>query len=142
MKLGQVYFRRGEWLNAETEFETLAYDIPASPLAEAALFLAGQAALKTMNTDKGAGPLRRGCETQRVLKLYARQQQAILKTSGHETDAIILYNDILDAKPDAELKFAALGGKADIYFLLGIKDPKYFDQAIATYNELATRFPM
>ena len=139
MKLGQVYFRRGEWLNAETQFERLEHDIPASPLAEAALFLAGQAALKTMNTDKALDNFGKVVKRNGPLKLYARQQQAIIKSSGDEEDAIKLYDDILGAKPDAELKYAALGGKADLCFLLGIKDPKYFDQAIATYNELATQ---
>ena len=137
MKLGQVYFRRGEWLNAETQFERLEHEIPTSPLAEAALFLAGQAALKTMNTDKALDNFNKVVKRNGPLKLYARQQQAIIDSSEHEEDAIKLYDEILGSKPDAELKFASLGGKADLCFLLGIKDPKYFDQAIATYNDLA-----
>lgn len=140
MKLGQVYFRRGEWLNAETQFERLEHDIPASPLAEAALFLAGQAALKTMNTARALDNFDKVVKRNGPLKLYARQQQAIIESSGSEkdaVDAITLYDDILASKPDQELKFAALGGKADLCFLLGIKDPKYFDQAIAAYDELA-----
>ena len=140
MKLGQVYFRRGEWLNAETQFETLEEKIPASPLAEAALFLAGQAALKTMNTDKARSNFDKVGKGNGPLKLYARQQEAIIDSSGSETDeidAIKLYDYILASKPDPDLKFAALGGKADLCFLLGIKDQKYFDQAIETYGELA-----
>jgi len=50
-----------------------------------------------------------------------------------------LYDDILGAKPDADLKFAALCGKGQNYFLLGGDDPKYFDQAIAAYTELASQ---
>lgn len=140
MKLGQVYFRRGEWLNAETQFETLEEKIPASPLAEAALFLAGQAALKTMNTDKARANFDKVGKGNGPLKLYARQQEAIIDSSGSEADeidAIKLYDYILASKPDPELKFASLGGKADLCFLLGIKDAKYFDQAIETYGELA-----
>lgn len=141
MKLGQVYFRRGEWLNAETQFETLEEKIPESPLAEAALFLAGQAALKTMNTGKALANFDKVGNGNGPLKLYARQQEAIIDSSSNderdEKDAISLYNIILNSKPDPDLKFAALGGKADLCFLLGIKDPKYFDQAIATYSELA-----
>ena len=140
MKLGQVYFRRGEWLNAETQFERLEHDTPTSPLAEAALFLAGQAALKTMNTQKALDNFDKVVKRNGPLKLYARQQQAIITAAPDQASRMRsgLYDDILGAKPDAELKFASLEGKADLYFLLGIKDPKYFDQAIATYNELAT----
>ena len=114
MKLGQVYFRRGEWLNAETQFERLEHDLPASPMAEAALFLAGQSALKTMNTDKALDNFGKVVKLIGPLQLYARQQQAIITSSSNEGDAIKLYDDILGAKPDAELKFASLGGQGGI----------------------------
>ena len=137
MKLGQVYFRRGEWTHAEEQFETLNDKKPDSPLAEAALFLAGQAALKTMNTDKALANFDKVGKGNGPLKLYARQQQAIIESSGHEADAIRLYDYILAARPDPDLKYASLAGKADLCFLLGIKDPKYYGEAIATYDELA-----
>lgn len=138
MKLGQVYFRREDFLNAQTQFELLAHELPNSPYAESALFLAGQSALKTMNTDSALDLFQEVVNRNGPLKLYARQQQAILKSRlGSEQQAITLYDNILDAKPDADLKFAALCGKGYDYFLLGVKDVKYFEQAVATFNELA-----
>lgn len=140
MKLGQVYFRRSDFPNAGTQFETLARQMPASPFAEAALFMAGQAALQMMNTDRALELFDQVAKLNGPLKLYARQQQAILKTRmGPEQDAIKLYDVILDGKPDAELRFAAFCGKGDNYLLMGARDPKYFDQAIAAYNELAAQ---
>ncbi len=44
MKLDQIYFRQGHFPEAATQFETLASETPDSPLAETALFLAGQSA--------------------------------------------------------------------------------------------------
>ncbi|MGB8352871.1 MAG: tetratricopeptide repeat protein [Chthoniobacteraceae bacterium] len=144
MKLGQVYFRMPDYPRAETEFDLLAHKIPDSPLAETALFLAGQSALKMMNTDRALELFQEVAKLPNgSLKLYARQQQAIVYTRLHtkqgEQDAISMYDDILAGGPDADLRFAALCGKGDNYFLLGGDDPKYFDQAIAAYNELATQ---
>ena len=117
MKLGQVYFRREDFANAQTQFETLAQDNPADPLADQALILAGQSSVSAMSTGgvqhaltlfsqvaKGTGPL----------KLYARQEQALLEVrQGHPKDAVIIYDDILRSNPDTQLRLAALCGKAD-----------------------------
>ncbi|HEX4085015.1 MAG TPA: tetratricopeptide repeat protein [Chthoniobacteraceae bacterium] len=117
MKLGQVYFQREDFANAETQFETLAQENPSDPLADKALILAGQSSVKSMSPDgtkhamdlfdrvvQGSGPLR----------LYARQEQALVEAGrGHEKDAAIIYDDILRSNPDAPLRLAALCGKAD-----------------------------
>jgi len=144
MKLGQVYFRIPDYPHAETEFDYLAHKIPDSPLAEAALFLAGQSAVKMMNTDRAIELFEEVAKLpDGTLKLYARQQQAILYSRLHtkqgEQDAIRVYDDILGAKPDVDLRLAALSGKGDNLFLLGGEDPKYFEQAITTYTQLATQ---
>jgi len=144
MKLGQVYFRTQDFPRAETEFDLLAHKIPDSSMAETALFLAGQSALKMMNTDRAIELFEEVAKLPNgSLKLYARQQQAILYTRLHskqgEQDAIRVYDDILGGRPDADLRFAALCGKGDNYFLLGGDDPRYFDQAIAAYSELASQ---
>jgi len=140
MKLGQVFFRRPDFPAAETQFELLARDMPASPFAEAALFLAAQSSLQMMNTDHAVELFEQIAKLNGPLKLYARQQEAILKGRlGSEQDAIFLYDSILDAKPDTDLKFAALCGKGDNTFLLGGKDAKFFDKAIMVYNDLANQ---
>jgi tetratricopeptide (TPR) repeat protein len=140
MKLGQVWFHREDYPDAQTQFETLAHEIPGSPFAEAALYLAAQSALKTMNTERALELFEEVKKFNGPLKNYALQQQAILKSRlGSNKEAIILYDNILAAKPDGELKFAALCGRGDNYFLLGGADAKNFDQALAAFNELATQ---
>lgn len=142
MKLGQVYFRNNDFPNAETQLATLARESPRSAYAESALFLAGQAAMKTRNT----GSLQRALDLfdevakkDGPLKLPARQQQAIIETGlGKEHAAIALYDIILMATPgpETELRHAALCGKADNLLALGTKEPGQIDAAIAIYDEL------
>lgn len=143
MKLGQVYFRTGDFANAETQFATLAKESPASLYTGNALFLAGQSAMKTINPDainralgyfdqlvKGDGPL----------KLYARQQQAIVQSSqGHEAEAIKLYEIILAAQPppEPELRYAVLCAKGNSLTILGRTEPKNLEAALEVYDELA-----
>jgi TolA-binding protein len=117
MKLGEVYFRREDFANSGTQFETLAEESPADPLADKALILAGESSIAAMSpvgvvhaldlfdrVANGAGPL----------KLYARQEQALLKArTGQDKQAVIIYDDILRSNPDTPLRLAALCGKAD-----------------------------
>jgi tetratricopeptide (TPR) repeat protein len=117
MKLGELYFRAEDFANAQTQFETLAQESPSDPLADKALILAGQSAVRGMSSGgikhaldlfdlvaKGTGPLR----------LYARQEQALLKArQGLDAEAVIIYDDILRSNPDTPLRLAALCGKAD-----------------------------
>ncbi len=49
LKLGEVYFRQNDFPNAQTQFELVAEQQPDSPLVETALFLAGEAARKSLN---------------------------------------------------------------------------------------------
>jgi tetratricopeptide (TPR) repeat protein len=154
MKMGEVYFRREDFANAETQFETLAQESPADPLADKALILAGQSAVRSMGggidhaldlfdrVAKGTGPL----------KLYARQEQALLETRrGNDKGAIVIYDDILRSNPDTELRFAALCGKADCLVSTGTDAPASlapspapsatgtdnFTAALALYDQVA-----
>ena len=117
MKLGQVYFRREDFANAQTQFENLAQENPSDPLTDKALILAGESSVRGMSSSgidhalalfdqvaKGTGPLR----------LYARQEQALLEARmGHDKEAVIIYDNILRSNPDDSLRLAALCGKAD-----------------------------
>jgi len=117
MKLGQVYFRRDDYANAQTQFETLAAESPSDPLADKALILAGESSVKGMSPGgidhalalfdrvaKGSGPL----------GPYARQEQAVIEVyRGLDKEAVIIYDDILRSNPETALRLAALCGKAD-----------------------------
>jgi tetratricopeptide (TPR) repeat protein len=140
MKLGQVYFRREDFSNAQTQFELIASEAPTSPLAETALFLAGQSAMRSMNgADRALELFERVAKLNGPLKFYARQEQAIAKTqTGKASEAIILYDDILRGNSDPMLRFAALCGKADNLAALAATDPQSCEKAIIVYDQLAS----
>ena len=106
MKLGQVHFRNNHYPNAETEFTLLAQRNPSGPYAEAALFLAGRAAMRTLNSGavgRALGLFEQVAQRGGPLKLYARQQQASIQHSlGKENETIIIYENILSATPPPE----------------------------------------
>ncbi len=143
MKLGQVYFRAADFANAETQFTILATENPDGPYAETALFLAGESAMKSINTgsvDRALELFDRVAKRDGPMKLYARQQQAIVQSRlGKEVEAVALYDIILAAQPppDAELRFAALRGKGDNFLAIGSKQPKQLEAAVAVFDQLA-----
>ncbi len=142
MKLGEIYFRREDYLSAQEQFETLAREHSDGPHATAALFLAGQCSMKLLNTASlnralelfGAVVEKRG-----PLEAHARLHQALVKSKlGAPDDAVKIYDSILSAQPpvEPELRLAALTGKADNLVTLGKTDPKQFAAAIATYDQI------
>ena len=151
MKLGQVYFRRQDFANAQTQFETLAQENPGDPLADNALILAGQSSVSGMSPGGNEHALAlfdRVANGSGPLHLYARQEQALLKVRmGLNKDAIILYDDILRSSPDTSLRLASLCGKADCLVatagdspapstpLASSTDPSA--QAVALYDQIA-----
>ncbi len=143
MKLGQLYVRAGDHADAETQFTLLAQEQPAGPYAEAALFLAGQSAMREINAgavDRALALFDQVVKRDGPLKLYARQQQAIVQSKlGKEGEAVVLYDAILSATPapEAELRSAALCGKGDNLLLLGRREAKQLDAAIAAFDQLA-----
>lgn len=145
MKLGQVYFRQPDFPNAETQFVTLARGAPESAHAEAALYLAGQCAMQMMDEKAVGRALDYFDEVAKrggALKLYARQQQAIIHNGlGKESEAVALYDVILasDPPPEPELRFAALCGKGDNLLALGRKQPAQIEAALTLFDELARK---
>jgi TolA-binding protein len=142
MKLGEIYFRREDYLNAQEQFETLAREQPDGPHATAALFLAGQCSMKLLNTaslNRALELFGAVVEKHGPLEAHARLHQALVKTKlGAPDDAVKIYDNILSAQPpvDPELRLAALTGKADNLVALGKTDPKQFAAAIATYDQV------
>jgi tetratricopeptide (TPR) repeat protein len=148
MKLGQVYFRREDYANAETQFGTSAREAPDSVHAEPALFLAAQCATRLQIA--GASAVDRALELfdqvvrrDGPLKLYARQEQATLQTRlSREAEAIALYDLILVAQPPAatELRYAALCGRGDNLVTLGRKElprTERIEAAVGVFDQLA-----
>jgi tetratricopeptide (TPR) repeat protein len=141
MKLGQVYFRREEFNLAQMQFELLAGEAPSSLLAEKALFMAGEASVKSRSQgglDHAIEVFGKVAKLNGLLKPYARLQQAdIQNKQGKPEDAVNLYKDILAANPPTEVKFAALAGQGRNLFELGTKDAANYEEALKAYQELA-----
>jgi TolA-binding protein len=144
MKLGQVFFRAGDFASAETQFATLAQENPTSAYTETALFLAGESAMQSINPGAVERALKLFDEVVKregPLKLYARQQQAIIQGKlGKESEAVTLYDAILSAPapPEPELRYAAMAAKGENLLILGRKDKKVLDAALGVFDQLAT----
>ncbi len=145
MKLGEVFFRQGDFPSAQAQFEAIAREDPGSPLAGRALFLAGQAAMKSMD----AGGIDRALvlfeevaqKEEGELRFHARLQQALAQTLlERPQEAILLYDTVLDAAPPDDIRFAASVGKAENLVQLGNTDPKQLEAALALYEKLVLEF--
>ncbi len=151
MKLAQVYYRRGDYANAEYHFGNLAREQTKDPYTESApgpymetaLFLAGKSAAQLINTgavDRALHFFEQVIKCDGKLKLYARQEQAILYHNlGRENEAVALYDVILSTQPapDLELRQASLCAKADSLRALGANDPAKLKEALETFDQLA-----
>jgi TolA-binding protein len=141
MKLGEMYFRRGDYLAARGEFVAVAEKFPDSSLAEKANFLTARAMERSMDhqtmleaiaiyeTVAGAGG---------PLASRARLAQALLFNALKQpNDALGVFDKILESKPDAELRNTALIEAGKTLFALGAEDPANFQRAIGMWKQVA-----
>jgi TolA-binding protein len=142
MKLAEAYYRRGDFANAQTQFELLAQQKAGAPLAEKALFFAARSAMSSMGAgalDHALALLDQVVKMGGEMKWAARNEEAsIERRLGKNTEALALYDEVLknDAKPPERRE--ALCGKADIYYETGATDPQNYRRAIDLYEKLAT----
>jgi tetratricopeptide (TPR) repeat protein len=141
MKLAEAYYRRQDFANAQTQFESLAQQNPSGPIAEKALYFAAESAMSTMgphSLDRAIELFEKVVQLKGELRWAARNEQAVIERRlGRPPEALLLYEEVLknDAKPNE--KREALCGKGDIYFDMGPEDPKNYDRAIEAYDQLA-----
>jgi TolA-binding protein len=142
MKLAEAYYRRGDFANAQTQFEVLVQQRPDTPLAEKALFFAARSAMSSMGSgalDHALALLDQVVKMGGDLKWAARNEEATIERRlGKNVEALALYDEVLknDAKP-AERR-EALCGKGDIYYDMGAADTENYRRAIDLYEQLAT----
>jgi tetratricopeptide (TPR) repeat protein len=143
MKLGEVYFRRKDFANAETQFATLVAQQPDPALAETAGYLAGQCAANLLNPGSVDRALVYWDEVARragPLRWKARYQQASVKCRlGQESEGVVLFDLILKATSgvDADLRFGTMCGRADALLVIAKREGLPVDQAIEQYQLLA-----
>ena len=142
LKLGEIYFRENDFPNAQTQFELVREDSPDSPLVETALFLAGEAARKSLNAasvDRAISLFEDVYKLGGPLKFQARLEQATtMRQTKHEKEAIVLIDDLLSQNPRTDIRYQALDGKGESLFTLAANEPKLYEQAITVFDALLT----
>jgi tetratricopeptide (TPR) repeat protein len=141
MKLGETFYRRGDYLGARGQFGIVAERFSDSPLAEKAVFLTAQAMARSLDPSemeeaieifeqvvKSGGPL----------SLRARLAQAgLLNALKRPEEALGVLDRILESKPDPELRYTVLIEKGDTLFSQGAQDTENYRSAIASWKQVS-----
>ena len=140
MKLGELFYRKKDFPNAQTHFEILARDFPRHPHAEPALFFAGKSCLRSINPKAIPQAIDIWEKVVRMggpLKLAARQQQALAKRRmGLEREAVLLLDSVLEEKPEGDLLFSSLVAKGEALSVLGRDRPDLLQEAIKVFRSV------
>jgi tetratricopeptide (TPR) repeat protein len=140
LKLGELYFKENDFSNAQTQFELVGEESPDSPFVESALFLAGEAARKSLNSaslDRAISLFEDVYKLGGSLRFLARLEQATtMRQTKQEKEAIVLLADLLAQNPPTDIRYQALDGKGEALFTLAANDPKMYEQAIDAFDTL------
>jgi len=141
MKLAELFYRRQDFANAQTQFEIIAQENPNDPLAEKALFFAAESAMSSMSEhtlDRALLLFNQVVQKNGAMRWAARNEQAVIERKlGKPKDALALYDEVLKSDAGASEKCEALCGKGDIFFEAGATDPSSYQRAIEAYDQLA-----
>jgi len=139
MKLAELYYRRQDFANAQTQFEIIAQQ--NDPLAEKALFFAAESAMSSMSEhtlDRALVLFDEVVQKKGAMRWAARNEQAVIERKlGKPKDALALYDEVLKSDAGASEKREALCGKGDIFFEAGATNPSNYQRAIEAYDQLA-----
>jgi TolA-binding protein len=140
LKLGELYYRENDFPNAQTQFELVREESPDSPLVESALFLAAEAARKSLNSasvDRAISLFEDVYKLGGSLKFQARLEQAMtMRQTKQEKEAVVLLDDLLTQNPPSDIRYQALDGKGEAQFTLAANEPKFYEEAIKTFDTL------
>ncbi len=144
MKLGEALLASGKVREARVELETVGKLESSSALGRAALFLAAQAASRSMDPksiDDALMLLEQIAQNPHAgLDAWqARLEQASLKNAqALPEEAIAIYDQILSSQEaTAQLKRTAQMAKGDTLNSLGPKDPTNYKEAMIAWRQLA-----
>jgi TolA-binding protein/thioredoxin-like negative regulator of GroEL len=142
MKLAELYYRRQDFANAQTQFELITQQAPDSSLGEKALFFAAESAMSSMgehSLDRAIVLFDQVVRQSGALRWAARNEQAVIERKlGKPKDALALYDEVLKSDAGPSEKREALCGKGDIFFEMGTTDPVNYQRAIELYDQLAS----
>jgi tetratricopeptide (TPR) repeat protein len=140
LKLAELYYRRQDFANAQTQFEIIAQQNPDDSLAEEALFFAAESAISSMgehSLDRAIVLFDQVVQKNGALRWAARNAQALIERKfGKTKDALALYDEVLKSDAPQSEKREALCGKGDIFFETG--GSANYQQAIEIYDQLAS----
>ena len=141
MKLGEVLFRKGDYVSARIELESLARRFPGSEYEETALFLAAQSAARmpvSTATEDAMLLFEEVASGGGILSASARMEQAaILAAQDRPLEANLILERILAGAPDHETRASALIEKGKNLFRLGEQDPENYRLAIDVWKQVA-----
>src|SRR6059036_908099 len=142
MKLAELYYRRQDFANAQTQFEIIAQQNPDDSLAERALFFAAESAMSSMgehSLDRAIVLFDQVVRQNGPLRWAARNEQAVIERKlGKPKDALALYDEVLKSDAGSPEKREAMCGKGDIFFEAGTTDSSNYQRAIDIYDQLAS----
>lgn len=142
MKLAELYYRRQDFANAQTQFEIIAQSNADSSLAEKALFFAAESAMSSMgehSLDRALVLFDQVVQKNGPLRWAARNRQAVIERKlGKAKDALALYDEVLKSDAPVSEKREALCGKGDVFSEAGATDPSNYERAIEAYDQLAS----
>jgi TolA-binding protein len=142
MKLAELYYRRQDFANAQTQFELISQQATDSSLGEKALFFAAESAMSSMgehSLDRAIVLFDQVVRQNGALRWAARNEQAVIERKlGKPKDALALYDEVLKSDAGPSEKREALCGKGDIFFEMGAVDPNNYQRAIEMYDQLAS----
>ena len=140
MKLAELYYRRQDFANAQTQFEIIAQQNPDQSLAERALFFAAESAMSSMgehSLDRAIVLFDQVVQKNGAMRWSARNEQALIERKlGKTKDVLALYDEVLKGDGPQSEKREALCGKGDIFFEMG--GSANYQQAIEIYDQLAS----
>jgi TolA-binding protein len=141
MKLAELFYRRQDFANAQTQFEIIAQQNPDGSIAERALFFAAESAMSSMgehSLDRAIVLFDQVVQKNGLMRWAARNEQAVIERKlGKPKDALALYDEVLKSDAGLSDRREALCGKGDIFFEAGATDPNSYQRAIETYDQLA-----
>jgi outer membrane protein assembly factor BamD (BamD/ComL family) len=142
MKLAEIYYRRQDFANAQTQFEILARENPDNTMGENALFFAAESAMSSMgerSLDRAIVLFDQVVRLNGALRWAARNEQAVIERKlGKPQDALVLYDEVLKSDAGPSEKREALCGKGDIFFEMGGSHPENYQRALEIYEQLAS----
>jgi tetratricopeptide (TPR) repeat protein len=134
-------FNRGAYDAAETNFLSVTEGWPQDPLAGDALFWAARAASARKQFKRAieidTRLVKEWPEHPKVAEAQFYQAEELGKL-GDYPGAIALLDEVIKRQPDSFLAFAAKAQRGECQFTLGADDPARYEEAIRSYQELAS----